>query len=100
VHTDVLVALGVSALLVVLFGRFEARVPVSRRVARMGVYLVPAVVVSYTAGSPWTYVWIVGALLPGACFHVVWCRRHGINPLTAEPRDRYLALRGWDHPQR
>ena len=99
-HVDAVVALGLSVLLVVLFGRFEVGVPAGRRVVRMGVYLVPALVISYTAGPPWTYVWLVGALLPGARFHVVWCIRHDINPLTAEPRDKYLALRGWDRPQR
>jgi hypothetical protein len=31
----------------------------------------------------------------GAVFHVWWCRRHGINPLTAEPKEEYYQLRGW-----
>ncbi|MEM1247994.1 MAG: hypothetical protein AAGA81_25130 [Acidobacteriota bacterium] len=31
----------------------------------------------------------------GALFHVIWCRRHGIHPIDATPRDRYYELRGW-----
>src|SRR5205823_1881602 len=99
-HVDALVAVAVAALVVTLFGRFETGVPIPRRVVRMGIYLVPALVIAFTVGPPWTYVWLAGALLPGACFHLVWCVRHGINPLTAEPRDRYLALRGWGPSER
>lgn len=31
----------------------------------------------------------------GLVFHFVWCRRNGIHPIDATPRDRYYALRGW-----
>ncbi|KUL23633.1 hypothetical protein [Actinoplanes awajinensis] len=42
---------------------------------------------------PWTFLWIFALPTLGAVFHVIWCRRHGINPLTAETRDRYEQLR-------
>jgi len=45
------------------------------------------------AGRPWTFIWIFGLPAIGAAAHLIWCRRHGINPLTAEPRDRYEQLR-------
>lgn len=45
------------------------------------------------AGRPWTFVWILDLPAVGGAFHTVWCLRHGINPLTAEPRDRYQQLR-------
>jgi hypothetical protein len=33
-------------------------------------------------------------------WHVAWCRRHGIHPLIAEPRDRYEQLRRrWQRAQ-
>jgi hypothetical protein len=48
-----------------------------------------------TAGRPWTFVWIFGLPGVGALFHFVWCWRHGINPITAEPKDEYYRLRGW-----
>jgi hypothetical protein len=54
-----------------------------------------AFLIGATAGRPWTFVWI--AFLPslGLTVHLLWCRKHGIHPLTAEPREKYYALRGW-----
>jgi hypothetical protein len=34
----------------------------------------------------------------GLAFHLWWCRRHGIDSLRAEPKERYYELRGWDQP--
>jgi hypothetical protein len=31
----------------------------------------------------------------GLIAHFTYLRRHGINPWTAEPKDKYYALRGW-----
>ncbi len=39
---------------------------------------------------------ILGLPSLGLMFHFWWCRKHGIDPLTAEPRDKYYELRGWD----
>src|SRR5512133_2321868 len=50
-------------------------------------------VLGVTVGRPWTLIWVLGLPTVGAVFHVIWCLRHGINPLTAEPRDRYEQLR-------
>jgi len=30
----------------------------------------------------------------GLAFHLWWCKKHGINPLTAEPKECYYELRG------
>ena len=34
----------------------------------------------------------------GTAFHIVWCRRNGIDPIRATPRRRYYELRGWPWP--
>lgn len=39
-------------------------------------------------------LWIDAAAL-GLTAHVVSPRHHGMDPWTAEPRDKYYALRGW-----
>jgi hypothetical protein len=31
--------------------------------------------------------------------HAIWLPRNGVNGLTAEPRDKYYALRGWAPPE-
>ena len=40
-------------------------------------------------------IWIIGHPSLGVAGHIWWCRRHGIDWLTCEPRDRYLELRPW-----
>jgi len=42
----------------------------------------------------WALLWGVGIFAVGTGFHVWWCVGNGINPLTAEPKDRYYRLRG------
>ncbi len=57
-------------------------------------YLGVAAVLSYFFG-PWALAWIVGHPLLGIGGHVWWCRRHGIDWLRCEPREKYLVLRPW-----
>jgi hypothetical protein len=75
------------------FGHFETVRPLWTRVARWMGYLAVAAVLGLTAGRPWTFVWLLGLPLTGAAFHLVWCLRNGINPLTAEPKELYERLR-------
>ncbi|GLL03770.1 hypothetical protein [Dactylosporangium matsuzakiense] len=75
------------------FGHFETVRPLWTRIARWLGYLAVTGLLGVTAGRPWTFVWVAGLPLAGAAVHVIWCRRNGINPLTAEPRDRYEQLR-------
>ena len=46
-------------------------------------------------GRPWSLIWLVVPLAVAAYVHAIWLPSHGINGLTAEPRERYYALRGW-----
>src|SRR5215471_1397617 len=75
------------------FGHFETVRPLWTRVARWMVYLAVTAGIGLTVGQPWTFVWLLGLPLLGATFHLVWCLRNGINPLTAEPREKYERLR-------
>lgn len=40
-------------------------IPIQNRMARMVIYLLPVLIIACVAGPPWTYLWLVGALLPG-----------------------------------
>jgi hypothetical protein len=53
--------------------------------------------VSAGAGRGWFFV-LLGVLLALVLFvHGWWLpKRHGINGWTAEPREKYFALRGWN----
>ena len=76
------------------FGKFEVDIqPLWVRIGRWLAYLAVAGVVGLVVGRPWTWVWLVGLPVAGATFHLIWCFRNGINPLTAEPRERYERLR-------
>ena len=53
---------------------------------------------SATVGRPWSLLWAGGLFSAGLIFHFWWTLSHGVHPLTAEPRDKYYALRGWTLP--
>lgn len=92
---EVAVMATISALGTILLGHFEEGVPKWRRVAKFFALTGLAVLISAAAGRAWFY----GFLCLGAAFasavHGWYLPRHGINPWTGEPRDRYYELRGW-----
>lgn len=79
----------------IFFGQFEDKANPWRRLFKWIAYVGVTYFVAGTVGRPWTFVWILFLPSLGATFHLLWCRQHGIHPLTAEPRDKYYALRGW-----
>lgn len=76
----------------ILFGHFEAHRPPWRRVLKLALTLGITVALARTVGRVWAYAWMAPLLLLVGWVHLVWLPRHGINGLTGEPRDRYLAL--------
>lgn len=77
-----------------LFGHFESYTSPLRKLAKFAAYLGIVALLSSAVGH-WSIVAILGLLAFGVGVHFWWCLAHQINPLTAEPRDRYFALRGW-----
>lgn len=80
------------------FGHFETVRPLWTRILRWLAYLAITGLLGATIGRPWTLIWALGLPLAGAAFHFLWCRKNGINPFTAEPRDRYEQLRHHRNP--
>lgn len=78
-----------------LFGHFEAQTPRWWRLAKAGLSIVMAPLLSRRSGRAAMLGWTFVFLGLGLTVHIWWCRRHGIDPLTAEPREKYEALRGW-----
>jgi hypothetical protein len=91
---EVVIALTVCVFGSLLFSGFQGRTPRSSTLKKWLVYFAVLAVVGLTAGRSWSLLW---ALMPvfGLVAHFAWCFRHGIHPLSAEPRARYYALRGW-----
>src|SRR5689334_20525435 len=77
------------------FRRFEPRMPAWRRVVKAGVIIAIAGVISHYFGRTGVLIAIGLAALPVIYIHGVWLPRHGVNGWTAEPREKYYALRGW-----
>ena len=79
----------------ILFGHFEERTPKWRRVLKFVVMITAVTAISATAGRAWSAA-LVGTLLGIVLvIHGWWLPKHGINGFTAEPKDKYYALRGW-----
>ncbi|MEX2582342.1 MAG: hypothetical protein WD766_03665 [Gemmatimonadota bacterium] len=87
-----LIAAFVQFLLFALFGRFVA--PRWKALGKVGFYFLITWILATSLGW-WSLVWIIGHPALGAYAHAFWCRKHGIDWLTCEPRDEYLRLRPW-----
>ena len=92
---DLFLASTLFALGCIVFGHFEAHTPLPRRLARLTILLALTALVSWGLERPWSLIWIVGVFGIGTGFHVWWCRKHGIGIFSAEPREKYYQLRGW-----
>ena len=75
------------------FGEGE---PKLRRIVKVLLGGVIAVAISATAGRAWFFVACGLQFAAFIVIHAWWLpRRHGINGWTAEPKEKYYALRGW-----
>jgi hypothetical protein len=79
----------------IVFGHFEERTPKWRRVLKLFVITGLVALVSSTAGRAWSAGMIGALLVVVVIVHGWWLPKHGINPWTGEPKDKYYALRGW-----
>jgi uncharacterized membrane protein len=80
-----------------LLGRFIA--PRWKIFGKLAFYLAASAVLSSLVGH-WSLIWIIGHPALGIGGHIWWCRQHGIDWLTCEPRERYLELRPWARHRR
>lgn len=92
---DVATVMGLFAIGNIFFGHFEAHTAKWRRVLKMFLMAGLTAWIASTGGHVWSAAFIAAAAAIGLSAHFVILRRHGIDPWTAEPRDKYDALRGW-----
>lgn len=79
----------------VMFRRFEPHMRWWQRVLKSLAILALTGAVSHFFGTRGVLILLVLALAPVIYIHAIWLPRHGVNGLTAEPKERYYALRGW-----
>ncbi len=78
-----------------LFARFgRVALPPSRFLAQAGFYFLIAWILAGALGW-WSLAWILGHPALGVLAHATWCRNHGIDWRTCEPRDEYLRKVPW-----
>ena len=95
VWIDVAVMAGVFAVGNILFGHFEERTPKWRRVLKLFIVTGLVAIISSTAGRIWSAALVAAMLSAAMVIHLWWLPKHGINPWTGEPKEKYYALRGW-----
>jgi hypothetical protein len=86
---------GLHHLGIAIFGKFELESPWWRWMLKW-VIIVSTITLLYTYfGHVGAFAFILIAFPAATIFHFVWCKRNGIHPLKATPREKYYQLRGW-----
>lgn len=80
----------------ILFGHFEAHTPKWQRVFKFVIFTVGVCLLSYYFGRIVALSILGLTFLPIIYIHGVWLPKKGINGWTAEPKEKYYKLRGWD----
>lgn len=80
----------------ILFGHFEERTPKWRRVTKVFLVLGFVAALSAKFGPAWGLFPVALMLVAFGIVHLWWLPRHGINGLTAEPKEKYYEFRGWN----
>ena len=94
IPAELFVAVVLYGLGVIVFGHFTAETPILGRVLKFLVFVGLVAAVSLSASRWWSWLLVAGTFTVAIGVHCWWCVRHGIHPVTAEPRDRYRRLRG------
>lgn len=79
------------------FARFEIETPAVRKILKWGIQSILTVSLYYGVGH-WALFLPTSLGIAGATFHLIWCRRNGIDPWLATPHRKYYRLRGWKWP--
>lgn len=82
----------------ILFGHWEAETPKWRRLLKFILFLVLTLGISASLGRRWAFLFLGLMGLAALIVHGWWLPRHGINGWTAEPKEKYYAMRGWKYP--
>jgi hypothetical protein len=82
----------------ILFGHWEAETPKWRRLLKFVLILLLTLWISTSLGRRWAFLFLGLLGLAALIVHAWWLPRHGINGWTAEPKEKYYAMRGWKYP--
>jgi hypothetical protein len=94
IELELLVLLMLAVLGQSTFAPFEVETPAWRKILKWFAVIGLTLALSTLIGH-WSLLLPLSAGVTGLGFHLVWCRRNGIDPVRATPRRRYYELRGW-----
>lgn len=92
---ELAVIFGLGAAGNILLSAFANQEPKAWRLLKLVLGAGIGVAISATFGREWFFAFLGLVLLAFVVVHGWWLPRHGVNGWTAEPRERYRALRGW-----
>lgn len=81
-----------------IFAVFELETPAWRLILKW-VLLAALTLGLYAFVGHWCLLLPLLAGAAGLAVHFRWCRKHGIHPFRATPREKYYELRGWQLPE-
>ncbi|MBP9851731.1 MAG: hypothetical protein KBC67_00535 [Candidatus Pacebacteria bacterium] len=76
------------------FGHFEVGTPAWRKIVKWLV-LDSITVALYFGIGHYALIFPLAIAILGTTVHIRICKKNGIDPLKATPRDKYYKLRGW-----
>jgi hypothetical protein len=97
IELELAVLLAFSVIAQSAFARFEIETPAVRKIVKWFVMIGLTLGLSRLVGH-WALLVPVALGAAGTTFHIIWCRRNGIDPIRATPTRKYYALRGWKWP--
>ena len=77
------------------FDSFEVETPGWRKALKWLIVGGLTVALYFQVGH-WALLLPLAGGVVGSTFHVIWCRKNGIDPWKATPRRKYWELRGWE----
>lgn len=81
----------------IIFGHFEERTPVGRRVGKYLLTLIIVIAISFYFGRTIAMAFLALFIIPFLYIHAYYLpRKKGINGLTGEPKSKYYEFRKWD----
>ena len=79
-----------------IYWEFAKDETTAKRIVKYGIYAAIAAGLTKKFGRPHNMFFIAGLPILGAVGHTILMKKDGINPITAEPKEKYYGLRGWE----
>ena len=93
---DISLVTSMTAFGTIFFGHFEIHTPKWKKFIKLCLFIAIIITLSSTLGHVWTYGFIAACVLAVIFIHAVVLPSKGINGWTAEPKEKYYKMRGWE----